>query len=114
MFVKINPDANPDYNKVLTDEAKEIREWRGVRGGLWTAFRSLIFIWEPEQVGTWLSEILKNHTRHERQADLLDRAQQHVDKAGSYGMMQAANYLKINYSSAKFIFSQYRDKNIQG
>lgn len=26
---------------------------------------------------------------------------------------QAAQYLKINYSSAKFIFSQYREKNIQ-
>lgn len=27
--------------------------------------------------------------------------------------MKAAQYLKINYSSAKFIFSQYRDKNQQ-
>lgn len=26
---------------------------------------------------------------------------------------QAAQYLKINYSSAKFIFSQYRDRNFQ-
>jgi hypothetical protein len=57
--------------------------------------------------------LLTHKLRRQGQTDLPDRPQQHVNQTSTNHITQAAQYLKINYSSAKFIFSQYRNRNQQ-